>query len=111
MRRLSLALTIIFSLAAMFACNSQAKVAIGTSKDEVVRVLGKPDNWVTIQNPNLPQQKVLISSYFSGVEAIRARQMPDNELWILEYARPDGSKYCLHLRHEKVIAQVEGPAL
>lgn len=104
---------LIITLFVAFLCCSrpEAKVGVGTHKDEVVRSLGRPSNWISVPvTPSGPSGRINVATVFS-VESILSQQMPANEIWIFEYSRANGSKYCLHLSDGKVTDVVEGAAL
>ncbi len=103
---------LIITLFVAFICCSrpEAKVGVGTHKDEVVRSLGRPSNWISVPvTPSGPSEQINVATVFS-VESILSQQMPANEIWVFEYSRANGSKYCLHLSDGKVTDVVEGAA-
>ena len=101
---------LLLTLVVLVGCSRpETKIDVGTPKHDVLRSLGKPTNWVSVPTRG-PRKHIGIATLFS-VESLLATRMPPDEIWILEYTRADGGKYCLHLRDEKVTALVEGAAL
>jgi hypothetical protein len=81
------------------------KVDVGTTKSDVLRILGRPRNWASI----LPNGQLTITTVYS-IDSIQ-RPMPAGETWLFEYVRQDGTKFCLHLSGEVVTKVVEGALL
>jgi len=84
---------------------STAPTSVGDAKNDVLDRFGRPRNWVTFT----PDQELLIHTVYS-LNSVK-RPMPSDEIWIFEYKRPDGTKFSIHLKTDRVTSVVEGGLL
>ena len=111
----ALLLVILFSMsvAGLIGCSSGmgpvdeiSDIEIGTPKNDIVQRLGKPENWVTLRPPSTQ-----VSLHIDFDLGATKQQMPSGEVWLFEYAFPNGDKYVVHFFEDKVQNVVEGALL
>ena len=101
------------SVAGLIGCSSGmgpvdevSDIEIGTPKNDVVQRLGRPENWAVV-NLSSAQLSLVVDFIMESTKD----QMPSDEVWLFEYAFPNGDKYVVHFFEDKVQDVVEGALL
>ena len=84
---------------------SEISITTGTLKNDVIKKLGRPLTWAKVESPG----KVNITADYN-LSSLK-QSMHSNDIWIFEYKKYGGKKYCIFLMNDKVYRIREGSLL